>query len=29
MNCVTCNKKLNQKFRCVNPICVEYFDEEE
>lgn len=29
MYCVTCNEELDQEFRCVNPICVEYFEEEE
>lgn len=29
MNCVTCNGELDQEFRCVNPICVEYFEGEE
>lgn len=27
MNCVTCNEALDQKFHCVNSICVEYFEE--
>lgn len=25
--CVTCNEKLDQKFHCVNTICVEYEEE--